>query len=151
MFLPKDSTIVLNHWAITRDETLFENPEEFNPERYSNHPLLAPDYAAGEWKNRDHYGYGSGRRICPGIHLAERNLIVALAKLLWAFCLEHEVDENGDVLPINTDIDTGYHHMLLHQAKEYPYKATIRSKQREETIMREFREAEVNIFSKLAG
>src|ERR1700733_6302398 len=33
-------------------------------------------------------GTGAGRRLCPGIHLAERNLFIAMAKLLWAFSFE---------------------------------------------------------------
>ncbi|CRL29149.1 Cytochrome P450 [Penicillium camemberti] len=46
-------------------------------------PALASGYAGSE--RRDHLGYGAGRCICPGIHLAERNLIISIAKLFWAF------------------------------------------------------------------
>jgi hypothetical protein len=57
-------------------------------------PGLAPEYAASsDYQNRDHYTYGSGRRICPGIHLAERTQWRILARLLWAFRIEHAVDE----------------------------------------------------------
>jgi cytochrome P450 family 619 len=40
----------------------------------------------------DHYGYGAGRRICPGIHLAERTQWRAISKLLWAFDIELPVN-----------------------------------------------------------
>ncbi|KAJ5699992.1 Cytochrome P450 [Penicillium majusculum] len=46
-------------------------------------PALASGYAGSE--HRDHLGYGAGRCVCPGIHLAERNLIIGVAKLFWAF------------------------------------------------------------------
>ena len=37
------------------------------PERFESYPALASTYAAsGKWDERDHYGYGAGRRICPG-------------------------------------------------------------------------------------
>lgn len=39
-----------------------------------------------------HYGYGAGRRICPGMHLAERTQWRAIAKLLWAFDIELSVN-----------------------------------------------------------
>lgn len=39
-----------------------------------------------------HYGYGAGRRICPGIHLAERTQWRIIAKLLWAFDIKLPID-----------------------------------------------------------
>jgi len=36
------------------DEREWINPEKFEPERYRNHPSLAPDYVASD--KRDHFG-----------------------------------------------------------------------------------------------
>ena len=67
MFLPKGSTVVLNVWAMHHDSTTWKDPEHFVPERFESYPALASTYAAsGKWDERDHYGYGAGRRICPG-------------------------------------------------------------------------------------
>ena len=67
MFLPKGSTVVLNVWAMHHDNTTWKDPEHFVPERFESYPSLAPTYAATKkWDERDHYGYGAGRRICPG-------------------------------------------------------------------------------------
>ncbi|EXJ84068.1 hypothetical protein A1O3_04735 [Capronia epimyces CBS 606.96] len=94
MLIPKDSTIFIPTWALHHAERFgYDDPYEFKPERYINHPKLANDYAGGaDFSNRDksncsshHYGYGSGRRMCPGIHLAERTQWRIAAKLLWAF------------------------------------------------------------------
>lgn len=34
---------------------------------------------------RDHWAFGAGRRICPGIVIAERELFLAISRILWAF------------------------------------------------------------------
>lgn len=67
MFLPKGSTVVLNVWAMHHDSDTWKDPQHFIPERFESYPSLASTYAAsGKWDERDHYGYGAGRRICPG-------------------------------------------------------------------------------------
>lgn len=61
----------------------FDNPNEFRPERYADFPLSAPEYAAQAGDEaRDHYGYGWGRRICVGLHIAERSMFCELASSL---------------------------------------------------------------------
>ncbi|KAH8654828.1 cytochrome P450 [Ilyonectria robusta] len=112
MLIPKDATVVIPSYAIQRSERYnYEDPEEFKPTRFLNHPRLASDYAGSpDFNNRDeypkrqlnkikklttpahHYGYGAGRRICPGMHLAERTQWRAIAKLLWAFDIELPTD-----------------------------------------------------------
>lgn len=67
-FLPKGTIVIFNTWGMHMDGTLWESPADFMPERYENYKLLAREYVAmgGDWKNQDHYGYGFGRRSCPG-------------------------------------------------------------------------------------
>ncbi|KAL9035720.1 MAG: hypothetical protein Q9214_006454 [Letrouitia sp. 1 TL-2023] len=138
MLLPKGSTVVLNVWAMHHDKGTWTDPEHFIPERYESYPALASHYAAsGEWDKRDHYGYGAGRRICPGIHLAERNLFIGVAKLLWAF--KFGVKQGGD---INTSAETGLSQGFLHCVKEYGSSIMLRSEAKRETIMKEFEEAQ---------
>ncbi|KAL4810589.1 cytochrome P450 [Aspergillus unguis] len=100
MLIPKDATVVIPSYAIHRSEMWnYKDPDTFNPQRYLEHPKLASDYAGSpDFNNRDkfecehHYGYGAGRRICPGMHLAERTQWRAIAKLLWAFNIELPID-----------------------------------------------------------
>ena len=139
MFLPKSSTVILNVWALHMDPAIWHRPEDFNPDRFLDRPLLAPEYAASsDWEKRDHYGYGAGRRICPGIHLAERNLIIAIAKLLWAFNFEEKIGAINDSSP-----SSGYSEGFLHCAKPYGCVINVRSEARRATILREFDEATV--------
>src|SRR2546423_9082753 len=75
-FLPKDSVIMLNWWAIHYDEERYPDPGNFIPERYLNHTLPAADYIAiGNPYKRDHFTYGAGRRACPGVHVAEKSMV----------------------------------------------------------------------------
>lgn len=124
------------------------NPNSFIPERFAEHTKLAPDYAAGDCEKRDHYGYGAGRRICPGMHLAERNMFLSIAKLLWAFRFENGVRADGGAEVNETDPVEGYHQGFLYCAKPYGCKSVVRSEEHRETILREFEEAEKRIFSK---
>jgi hypothetical protein len=48
-------------------------------------------------RQRDHFSFGAGRRICPGLHLSENSLFITLARILWAFNIEAvgEVDTDA--------------------------------------------------------
>lgn len=130
-FIPKGSTVVLNVWGMHHDEKRWENPADFMPERFASHPKLASHYTS-DGPSRDHFGYGAGRRVCPGIHLAERNLFIAMAKLLWAFDFSKKEGDTGEI-----ESSIGF----LQCVREYDCQITVRSAGRAETIRREFEKA----------
>lgn len=131
------------------DPQHFPNPDVFDPDHYAGCTTLAPELAtSADYEKRDHYGYGSGRRICPGIHLAERNLFLAIAKLCWGFDIAPGVDANGKVVEPNFDPSTGYSEGFLVCAKPFECKITPRSEERRKTIMREYETAEREVLSK---
>ncbi|EEU44533.1 uncharacterized protein NECHADRAFT_96455 [Fusarium vanettenii 77-13-4] len=136
MLIPKDSTIFIPTWAIHHNENIYKDPETFDPDRYAQHPRLANDYAGSpDWANRDHYNYGAGRRICPGIHLAERNMWRIASKLLWAFEFAEPTDpKTGEV----THLDPEAYNPGILQAP-LPFKVSIkpRSEAHVATILRE--------------
>lgn len=124
--------MVLNVWAMHHDERRWNKPEDFIPERFVSHPQLASHYTS-KGPHRDHFGYGAGRRVCPGIHLAERNLFIAMAKLVWGFNFCKRVgDENARV-----ESSIGF----LQCVRDYDCEITVRSQRRAETIKREFGKA----------
>ena len=77
--IPKGTKIIINMWAIQRDPNIWENPLEFKPERF-----LAKKF---DFKGNDlsFFPFGSGRRICPGITLADRMSKYMVASLLHLF------------------------------------------------------------------
>jgi cytochrome P450 len=70
--------------------------------RYYDFPLTAAEAAsATDPMERDHYSYGGGRRICPGMHVAERSLFINLARLMWGFDISHAKDADGNDIPVD--------------------------------------------------
>lgn len=96
MFIPKDSIISINQYGIHYDPDRYPDPEKFDPNRYINHSLKAGAYTAHpDPYERDHFSFGAGRRVCPGMHLAENSLFIVLAKLLWSFDIRPTLNKDG--------------------------------------------------------
>ncbi|ESW29734.1 hypothetical protein PHAVU_002G094500, partial [Phaseolus vulgaris] len=70
--IPKGAQVMLNMWTILRDPHIWEDALEFQPERF-----LSDDGKFDYWGNRFEYlPFGSGRRICAGLPLAEKMKIL---------------------------------------------------------------------------
>lgn len=81
--MPKGSTVIFNAWAIMRDPSAWERPDEFVPERFLD--VDVADRVDFWGKSFEFIPFGSGRRLCPGVPLAERVVPFILASLLHAF------------------------------------------------------------------
>ncbi|KAK9276624.1 hypothetical protein L1049_006160 [Liquidambar formosana] len=79
--VPKGAKIFLNVLAIQRDPQLWDNPSEFRPERFLSDNSKW-DYSGN---NFQYLPFGSGRRICAGLPLAERMLVFVLASFMHSF------------------------------------------------------------------
>ncbi|XP_059639997.1 flavonoid 3'-monooxygenase CYP75B137-like [Cornus florida] len=77
--IPKGARVFVNVWAIHRDPSIWENPLEFDPERFLNGKW---DYSGNDF---NYFPFGSGRRICAGTAMAERMFLFSLASLLHSF------------------------------------------------------------------
>nr|XP_023884318.1 geraniol 8-hydroxylase-like [Quercus suber] len=77
--IPKGSRIFVNVWAIQRDPSIWENPLNFDPERFLKSKW---DYSGSDF---NYFPFGSGRRICAGTAMAERMVMYSLATLLHSF------------------------------------------------------------------
>ncbi|OCH91992.1 cytochrome P450 [Obba rivulosa] len=76
-FIPKDTVIVPNIWAIAYAPNAKYNPEAFIPERF-----LDPEQPAVDPKL---WAFGFGRRKCPGLYLGDNSVFILIATLLAAF------------------------------------------------------------------
>ncbi|CAK9224517.1 unnamed protein product, partial [Sphagnum troendelagicum] len=77
--IPANTTVFINLWAIGRDPKIWKNPLEFNPDRFSNSNINV------RGSNYNLLPFGSGRRQCPGLHLAQLMLEYSIATLLHVF------------------------------------------------------------------
>ncbi|KAF5599132.1 cytochrome P450 monooxygenase oxidoreductase [Fusarium pseudocircinatum] len=84
--IPKGAGVLNNVWGIHMDPERHANPRQFNPDRYRDDFQSLADAAANpDASKRDQFTFGAGRRICPGIHVAERSLFLGISRILWAF------------------------------------------------------------------
>ena len=91
--IPEGTKVFLNVYAIHRDPQVWESPLEFQPERFLS-PSTNLDYAGNNMK---YIPFGSGRRICAGIPLAEKMLMFIFASLLHSFDWKLPEGENVDI------------------------------------------------------
>ncbi len=81
--IPRGTTVIPNTYAIHHSEEYFPQPSVFMPGRWlsSGDPRFVPDGA----KTPTHLAFGAGRRECPGRHVADASLFIAISRILWAF------------------------------------------------------------------
>lgn len=134
--IPRGAGVMNNVWAIHMDADRHEHPRRFNPDRYRDDLQSLSDAAANpDGTKRDQFTFGAGRRICPGIHVAERSLFLGMARILWAFDIAPTTDDHGR--PIRPDPDNltqGFVCMPV----EFPAKITPRSKDRADMVTKEW-------------
>lgn len=100
--IPKGAGVVNNVWTVNNDPKRTNNqPRIFNPDRYKDDDLGLYDSASNpDGTKRDMFTFGAGRRICPGMHVAERSLFLGMSRLLWGFNISPKLDSSGrPILP----------------------------------------------------
>ncbi|GJE93446.1 cytochrome P450 [Phanerochaete sordida] len=96
--IPKNTGVIVNTYTMHNNSRRYPNPQEFNPDRYlTDHHSSAESANLADPYKRDHWMYGAGRRICPGITLAEQEIFLAVAGLLWAFDMQELPSEPIDL------------------------------------------------------
>jgi cytochrome P450 family 619 len=59
-----------------QDALRYTEPDKFLPERFISYHKSAAAYAnSSDVAARDHFNYGGGKRICPGLHLGKQSLL----------------------------------------------------------------------------
>lgn len=101
--IPAGTTVVLAVWSANNDPKLFPNPREFDPTRHNPNLTFHEAATAGDHQDRDNWTFGAGRRICPGMHVAERMLFLTTARVLWTFNIAKAKDSQGQEIEVDRD------------------------------------------------
>ncbi|CAI0413809.1 unnamed protein product [Linum tenue] len=82
--IPKGAAVFVNTWAIHRDPQNWAEPLQFRPERFLDSCEDGPrfDFMGSSFQ---FLPFGSGRRVCVGLNLAERLMKYVLASMLHSF------------------------------------------------------------------
>ncbi|KAG1726306.1 cytochrome P450, partial [Suillus lakei] len=92
-FIPKGAIVMVNQWALSRDEDAFPDASRFDPSRY-----LTVD---GKLKDPfvNHFAFGRW--------FAENGLWTAAAAILAVLRIDHAKDSNGDRIEVKPEFTTG--------------------------------------------
>ncbi|KAI6674146.1 hypothetical protein NL676_002052 [Syzygium grande] len=115
--IPKDTQVSLNARGIVRDPDAWEDPLASKPERFLGSNI---DYKG---QNFELIPFGSGRRMCVGLSLADRVVHLGLATLLYHF----DWEIGGGLTPETLDMRerVGITARKLHPLKVIPKKRSV--------------------------
>lgn len=140
VFLRAGTIVHANQWAIHREEALYPDPERFNPNRW-----LSADYPTyreplTKFPSLNNFSsFGFGRRICPGMNIAERSLYILTARIAWACEFSKKRGPRGEEIEVPSyDYVSGFNT----QPKPFPFELRPRSEQRRILVEQVWREAE---------
>ncbi|XP_020214945.1 licodione synthase [Cajanus cajan] len=89
--IPKGSIVCVNIWAMGRDPNVWEDPLKFKAERFLEGERSSIDIKG---HNFELLPFGSGRRGCPGMPLALRELPTIIGALIQ--CFEWKIFDSKD-------------------------------------------------------
>jgi flavonoid 3'-monooxygenase len=100
--IPKDTTLLVNVWAIGRDPASWPDPLEFRPARF----LSGGSHATVDVKGSDYelIPFGAGRRICAGLNWGLRVVTLMTATLVHSF----DWELGGGMTPDKLDMEEAY-------------------------------------------
>lgn len=110
VFLRAGTAVHPVQWSIHREEKLYPDPEAFRPGRWLESEWPTFREPLDKFPNLQNYSaFGFGRRICPGMHIAERSLYILIARIAWSSSIQPRTDERGNpILPPEYDYVTGF-------------------------------------------
>ncbi|RYP88811.1 hypothetical protein DL769_000225 [Monosporascus sp. CRB-8-3] len=108
--IPKGAGVMCNVWAIGHDPKRHSDPRRFDPARWAHDSQTSAEAANNpDASKRDHFVFGAGRRLCQGMHIADRSLFLAISRLLWAFDFRRPVDKTTgqEIVPDTEELTEG--------------------------------------------
>ncbi|KAJ7250754.1 cytochrome P450 [Mycena rebaudengoi] len=126
----KGTMVIPCIWNMHHNEAEFPNSYTFDPERFMHRKASSGDGA--ESLTEGHYGFGFGRRKCPGQYLGAKSIWIAIVRLLWAFKFERRNDISGNPTHVDPENCTSG---MTSKPLEFPLSIVPRTAAHVETIM----------------
>ncbi|TFY80566.1 hypothetical protein EWM64_g3446 [Hericium alpestre] len=129
-FIRKGTIVYPNIWSMFHDPETYPSPFEFIPDRFLNDgsTLKALEKTADpSW-----IAFGFGRRICPGMHIADSSVFLYIASMLYLFDVVKAKDEDGGDIEPKVEYDG-----FISQPSPFKCRLVPRSAEVEEMIARE--------------
>lgn len=95
--IPAGTTFFLNSWACNVDAEKFSDPFAFKPERFMDKSANDAN-VENKMGGVETYAFGMGRRMCPGVFLALREIYTTLVYLTHFFDIEPDGEYDIDPL-----------------------------------------------------
>ncbi|KAL2798859.1 cytochrome P450 [Aspergillus keveii] len=131
-FFPKGTTVHANQWAIHRDPELYPDPETFNPDRWLNPSYPTYREPLDKYPCLQNFSaFGFGRRICPGMNIAENSLHLLPARVIWACKISKRKGPDGvGITPPLYDYTTGFNT----QPRPFEFDLVARSEEKRAAV-----------------
>ncbi|KAL0095609.1 hypothetical protein J3Q64DRAFT_1712018 [Phycomyces blakesleeanus] len=124
--IPKGAMLIVSMKTLHMNSDKYKDPEKFIPERFMDKYTTISSAANGPILERDQYNFGWGRRICPGIHLAEMEMFEVFIRLFSSCDISPALDTNGN--PIKVDLEGFRDYGLVDAPLPYGFRITERVK-----------------------
>lgn len=114
-FLPAWTNVHPVQWSIHREEKRYPDPDSFRPERWLEASWPTFQKPLTKYPNLQNFSaFGFGRRICPGMNIAERSLYILIARIAWGCDIKQKVGKDGKkIVPPDYDYVPGFNVSLL--------------------------------------
>ncbi|KAL3427534.1 cytochrome p450 [Phlyctema vagabunda] len=135
-FIPAGATIHALEWGISRDQSVYPDPEAFRPERW-----LLPSYPSFKCGTtlKGYHQFGHGRRVCQGIDIVEQELFLVMGGLAWAFDISKKRDKDGSEIEVPL---AKYTSLLIAKPEHFEFDLRVRDQERESIIEAAWREVD---------
>ncbi|XP_075644400.1 cytochrome P450 705A22-like [Castanea sativa] len=111
--IPQETVVLINLYVIMRDPELWDNPNEFQPERFL---VSSEKQESMKYKHNETFSFlpfGAGRRACPGSKLGLSMVHMAVATMVQCFNWEVVGDGGENKAKVNTEVSKG---AFIHKA-----------------------------------
>lgn len=94
--VPQNAWVLTLPRAITRNKSEFEDPDQFDPDRFIQGGTHINDIRARDPRD---FTFGMGRRRCPGMAIANAAVYLAITRVLATFLIKPVKDEGSNSAP----------------------------------------------------